>query len=289
MRHDSAKLGDASSVCAASSDAPAARRSNTPRFGSLQAPREHDEHERREGEDDERPAPAPFRGDEAGGERSDDRADRVRRAMERVHAGPDGDVVVVGDQRVVRRVDHCLADARAGTGDSEHDDRPSQTGEHAEERPGKGADPGDADAVVAVGVRGDRHLQHEGDERHRRRLRPSRPVRFRPNSSRMFGSSTANAVRSSSSTAFRPNSTSNGKTAAPPVIPSSHFLTLSSLRLRDLHQSIAPLGTASSSGVSSASRCGRGLGPRRVNEVARPGASTWWSRATLASQRSRRR
>ncbi len=34
MRHDSAKLGRASSVCAAASDAPAARRSKTPRFGS---------------------------------------------------------------------------------------------------------------------------------------------------------------------------------------------------------------------------------------------------------------
>ena len=34
MRHDSAKLGVASSVWAAASDAPAARRSNTPRFGS---------------------------------------------------------------------------------------------------------------------------------------------------------------------------------------------------------------------------------------------------------------
>ena len=57
MRHDSAKLGLASSVCAASSTL-RLRRSKT-RASAHGAPGEHHEDQRREREDDERPAPAP--------------------------------------------------------------------------------------------------------------------------------------------------------------------------------------------------------------------------------------
>jgi hypothetical protein len=43
------------------------------------------------------------------------------------------------------------------------------------------------------------------------------PALLRPKSSRMSGSSTENAVRSSSSTALRPNRTISGKAGRPPV------------------------------------------------------------------------
>ena len=114
-------------------------------------PREHHEDQRREREDDERPAPAPPVSDDPCRERADDRAHRVRGPVEGVHARPARDVVVVGDQRVVRRIDDGLADARAGPRDAEHDDRPREAGEQAEERPCQRADPGDEHSVVPVG------------------------------------------------------------------------------------------------------------------------------------------
>ena len=68
-------------------------------------------------------------------ERPDERADGVGGAVERVHPGPVGDVVVVGQQRVVGRVDDGLADARAGPGDAEDEQRRRQAGEQREQRP----------------------------------------------------------------------------------------------------------------------------------------------------------
>ena len=123
MRHASANDGAGSSVATASpvgAHGPAL-------VGApdrlLQPQREHDEDEGRDGEDEERRPPAERGGEQAGGERADERADGVGGAVEREHPGPGRDVVVVGEQRVVGRVDDGLAEAGAGAGDAEHEQR----------------------------------------------------------------------------------------------------------------------------------------------------------------------
>ena len=231
MRHDSAKLGVASSVWAASSDAPAARRSNTPRFGSLQPPGEHDEHERREREDDERPAPAPLGGDETGGERADDRADRVRGAVERVHARPATGCrssrrsASCGSGR--RRPCRCPSPRRA---------MPSTTTDHA--RPvsrlknahAERTDPGDAHAVVAVGVRDAiGTCSTSATTLTRTPTRPSRPGQVE--AERVADVREQHRERGAVELVDRVETEQHERSGRPrlrPVIPSSHFLTLSS-------------------------------------------------------------
>ena len=83
-----AEAGGASSVMTASSQAPMARRSCAPRTGSRSLQAEHDDDERRDGEDEERRPPAEVEGEQPGDERADERADRVGGAVEGVHLRP---------------------------------------------------------------------------------------------------------------------------------------------------------------------------------------------------------
>ena len=96
--------------------APVALRSHRPRTGSCRRRAKHGEDHGRDDEDEERHAPAERVGEQAGGQRADERADGVRRAVRAVHPVARLDRVVVGEQRVVRRVDRppCRSSCRCG-------------------------------------------------------------------------------------------------------------------------------------------------------------------------------
>ena len=81
VRQLSANDGAISSVSTTSSLAPVAWRSHRPRIGSLQPEGEHREDDGRDDEDEERHAPAERVGQQAGGQRTDEAADGVRRAV----------------------------------------------------------------------------------------------------------------------------------------------------------------------------------------------------------------
>ena len=79
--------------------------------GRFAQPCGHDgEDDGRDHEDQERNPPVEVVGEQTGAQRADERADGIGRAMEAVHPRPRLDGVVVGDQRVVRRVDHGFAE-----------------------------------------------------------------------------------------------------------------------------------------------------------------------------------
>jgi hypothetical protein len=133
----------------------------TVRVDHLQAEDHHDH--RRDRVDEERRTPTPRIREDAGEERTDERADRVRGAVEGVHLRAVLRRVVVGDQRVVRRVDHRLADARAGSHDHEEPHGERDAGAERERGPGDCADEREPNAWCTVGVVGDRHLQQQRD------------------------------------------------------------------------------------------------------------------------------
>ena len=89
--------------------------------------------------------------------------------MEAEDGGTPLNGVVVGQQRVVGRVDHCPSDSRSGPRDDQHPCRGRCTGDDREQGPHGCAGQGDEHAVAAIGPCGDRHLQRqckEGRERH---------------------------------------------------------------------------------------------------------------------------
>ncbi len=171
---------------------------------------EEGEHERRSDEHHERQPPPELEGEQPGHQRPDERADGVGGAMGAVHAAARRQRVVVGEQRVVRRVDDGLADGRSRAGDAEHPERRREPGEAGEQRPAHRAADHQREPRPAVGELGDRHLQREGRDRHGRDERQrGRRGRGRT-SSRISGSRIPNAVRSSSSTALSPNRITSG-------------------------------------------------------------------------------
>ena len=91
------------------------------RFAEAQG--EDGDDQRRDDEHEERHAPAEGEGEHPGRQRPDEAADGVGRAVRAVHRAARLDRVVVGEQRVVRRVDHRLADGAAAAGDGQHDER----------------------------------------------------------------------------------------------------------------------------------------------------------------------
>ena len=84
---------------------------------------EEGEHERRNDEHHERQPPPELVGEQPGHQRPDERADGVGGAVGAVHPAAGRQRVVVGEQRVVRRVDDGLADGRSRSGDAEDPER----------------------------------------------------------------------------------------------------------------------------------------------------------------------
>ncbi len=166
VRQLSAYDGTVSSVAITSSLAPIACRSHRPRTGSVRRRASTAKiivgiTKTRNGR-----TPTEGVGEQAGRQRTDERTDGVGRAVGAEHPAAGVDRVVVGDQRVVRRVDHRLADRAAAAGDAQHDDPGGQAGQPAEERPGDRADDGQRHPAGTVGELGDRNLQRERGDRH---------------------------------------------------------------------------------------------------------------------------
>ena len=118
-------------------------------------------------EHEERHAPPEGVGQQPGRQRADERTHGVGRPVHAEHPVAGFDGVVVGEQRVVRRVDHRLADRTATAGDGEHDERRGQPGQTGEAGPHQRATDDERHPPAAVGELGDRHLEGEGgDARH---------------------------------------------------------------------------------------------------------------------------
>src|SRR5436309_3224335 len=81
------------------------------------AEREQHEDQGGDAEQQERCAPAEAVGDHAGGERPQTSPDVVGRAVHAIDLGADVDVVVVGEERVVGRLDHGPAEPGANASD----------------------------------------------------------------------------------------------------------------------------------------------------------------------------
>ena len=139
-------------------------------------------------------------------------ADGVAGPVEREDAGPRLDRVVVGQQRVVRRLDDGLADLRPREQNAEHQMLTRQADERREAGEDHAAEQREADPVVAVGERGDRHGQGEGGgEREDERDDDARHADAEVVGD--VGAATANEMRASSSTALSPNRMSSARPA----------------------------------------------------------------------------
>ena len=136
---------------------------------------EQAEHHGRNDEDEERHSPAEPIREETGQDRPDDSPDCIGCAMEAVHVGAGLDGVVVGDQRVVVRVDERLAERRAAAHDGQEDEPRGQTGEPRERGKEHGPEDHQRNPLGAVRPLGDRDLQRQcgdggqGNDRQRRR------------------------------------------------------------------------------------------------------------------------
>ncbi len=126
------------------------------------------------GEHEERHAPPEREGQQAGGQRADEAADGVRRPVRAEDADAGLDRVVVGEQRVVRRVDDRLADAAPAAGDDEHDHADGQSRHPAEDAPNQRTGDGQRHAP-----RADRRTGRSAPAGRARRPTPPRRVRGR--------------------------------------------------------------------------------------------------------------
>ena len=189
-----------SAICAGPRRAPAAQPLVHAAHRLAQPQREHDEHQRRDGEDEERrPPPEPQR-EHTGDERSEDLADRVRLPVDGEHLHPRFGRVVVGEQRRVRRRHDRATAAGADPHRDEHRHGDREAGADGEQRPDRGADRGDADPVAAVAVERERHL----DEQHRDRRDRDDGERARVASARSGRGCRAAAPRTRRGRARRP-------------------------------------------------------------------------------------
>ena len=132
----------------------------------FEAQGQHHQHQRRQGEDHKRRPPAPPEGQQSGQQGPERGAEHVGRAVHGEDPGPIRRREPVGQQGVVGRVVHRLADRRAGPSDQQQRDGGGHAGQEAETRPGHRAGAGDQHPVAPVGVPGDRDLQQQRRGRH---------------------------------------------------------------------------------------------------------------------------
>ena len=130
---------------------------------------QHDEHDRRNGEHEERRAPPEPVGEQPGHDRPEDRPDRIGRPMEAVHLRALVGGEPIGEQRVVGRVVDRLADGRSRAGDPQHHDAGGEARHEGEARPHHGACQRDAYPREPVRHSGDRNLEREGERERPRR------------------------------------------------------------------------------------------------------------------------